>query len=300
VGFETVEQAIVVGVDGSESALDAARWAAGEARQRGFSLRVVNAFGWATTQPVGAAILTSDYRQVLHREAHGHLAAAAAAADEVAPGLRVDRHVVGGHPVRVLRAEGERARLLVIGNRGLGAVLGSLAGSVAVSLAAQAPCPVVVVRGTDPMGLPPDLPVVVGVDGSGYSEAAIGFAYEAASFRRAPLVAVHTWSDLVWDPRVALVLDWEAIEAGEREVLAERLAGWQEKFPDVRVRRVVTRDRPARSLLEQARRSQLLVVGSRGRGNIAGPLLGSVSHAVLHRAQCPVAVVRADIGPVGR
>jgi nucleotide-binding universal stress UspA family protein len=75
-------------------------------------------------------------------------------------------------------------------------------------------------------------------------------------------------------------------------VLAERLAGWGEKYPDVRVQRVVTRDRPARALVDESRRAQLVVVGSRGRGAAAGLLLGSVSHAVLYRAHCSVAVVR--------
>jgi nucleotide-binding universal stress UspA family protein len=77
---------------------------------------------------------------------------------------------------------------------------------------------------------------------------------------------------------------------------AERLAGWQEKYPDVTVRRVVTRDRPARSLLEQAKEAQLVVVGSRGRGGFEGSLLGSTSQAVVHHSPCPVAVVRSDSG----
>ncbi|WP_037070292.1 universal stress protein [Pseudonocardia acaciae] len=291
---EAVGQTVVVGVDGSESALDAARWAAGEARRRGLSLRLVNAFGWTDAQPVGEAVVTPEYREALLREAHSEVAAAAAAAEEFAPGVRVEQHVEVGFPVPVLRAEAERARLLVLGDRGLGAVLGLLIGSVAVSMAANAACPVVVVRGPDPVGLPSDLPVVVGVDGSGYSEAAIAFAHEAAAARKAPLVAVHTWGELILDPRPALLRDADAIEAAEREMLAERLAGWADKYPDLDVRRLVTRSRPANALVEWSARAQLLVVGSRGHGNFAGLILGSVSHAVVQRAECPVAVVRAD------
>ena len=82
------------------------------------------------------------------------------------------------------------------------------------------------------------------------------------------------------------------MEADEREVLADRLAGWAEKYPDVTVRRLVARDRPARALVEESGRAQLVVVGSRGRGGISGLLLGSVSQALLHHAACPVAVVR--------
>jgi nucleotide-binding universal stress UspA family protein len=118
----------------------------------------------------------------------------------------------------------------------------------------------------------------------------VAFAFDAASRRGVPLVAVHAW----WDhlDRMVPLLDWDLIETEEREVLAERLAGWGEKYPDVAVGRLITPDRPARVLVEESRRAQLVVVGSRGRGAAAGLLLGSVSHAVLHRAHCSVAVVR--------
>jgi nucleotide-binding universal stress UspA family protein len=102
------------------------------------------------------------------------------------------------------------------------------------------------------------------------------------------LVAVHTWGDQRADPIFGALLDWE------RQVLAERLAGWAEKYPDVTVRRVVTRDAPANRLLAQAQQAQLVVVGSHGRGGFAGLVLGSVSHALLYHAPCPVAVVRVD------
>ena len=91
---------------------------------------------------------------------------------------------------------------------------------------------------------------------------------------------------------MAPLIDWDVVAAGEREVLAERLAGWREKFPDVEVRRLVTRDRPARALVEESGRAQLVVVGSRGRGGLAGMLLGSVSQALLRHAACPVVVAR--------
>ena len=136
--------------------------------------------------------------------------------------------------------------------------------------------------------------VVVGVDGSPVSERALAFAFDEAALRGAPLVAVHTWLDLVADPVVGLLTDWAAVEAEEQVVLGERLAGWARKHPDVPVRRVVRRDGPTHALLTEAEGAQLVVVGSRGRGGFAGLLLGSVSHAVLHRSPCPVAVVRPE------
>ena len=74
--------------------------------------------------------------------------------------------------------------------------------------------------------------------------------------------------------------------------LAERLAGWGQKYPQVTVRRHAVRDGAAHALVELSRGAQLVVVGSRGRGNATGLLLGSVSHGVLHGAHCPVAIVR--------
>ncbi|HEY4420169.1 MAG TPA: universal stress protein [Pseudonocardia sp.] len=285
---------VVVGVDGSESALDAVRWGAAEAARRNVPLRLVTAMAWNQDHVVGRVGLGGDYREIMLGAARRQLAEASAVAEEGAAGRRVEQQLVVGFPVPVLREESRRAQLLVLGDRGYGGLSGLLVGSVAVAMAAQAECPVVLVRREDDEPLEDRLrPVVVGVDGSEISEAALAFAFHAASARGVPLVAVHAWQDLPVDPAMAQMLfDTDAVEADECEVLSERLAGWGEKFPDVRVQRVVTRDRPARALVDESRRAQLVVVGSRGRGAAAGLLLGSVSHAALHRAHCSVAVVR--------
>ncbi len=104
------------------------------------------------------------------------------------------------------------------------------------------------------------------------------------------MVALHASSDS--DPFGIRALEWGVAEPRAHEALAERLAGWQERYPDVRVRRVVVFDRPAHHLLEQAETAQLVVVGSHGRGGFAGMLLGSVSTAVVHAASTPVIVAR--------
>jgi nucleotide-binding universal stress UspA family protein len=285
---------VVVGVDGSESALEAVRWGAAEAARRNVALQLVTAMAWNQDHVIGRIGLGGDYREIMLEAARRQLAEAAAVAAEAAAGLRVEQQLVVGFPIPVLREESRRAQLIVLGDRGHGGVSGLLVGSVAVAMAAQAECPVVLVRSEEGRsGEDGSLPVVVGVDGSEISEAALAFAFAAASARGVPLVAVHTWWDLVMDPGIAALLyDWEAVEADEHEVLAERLAGWSEKYPDVRVQREVMHDRPAHALIEESRRAQLVVVGSRGRGAAAGLLLGSVSHAVLHRAHCSVAVVR--------
>ena len=280
------QRPVTVGIDGSDSALQAVRWGASEAARHRVRLRLVIALERSRTDAAGeglAAVLSDRARQ--------RLAVAAAVAVREAPDVDLEQQLVVGHTLSVLCAEGRRARLVVIGDRGTG--LGLPAGSVAVGLAVQAPCTVVVVHGP-PRSESDFRPVVVGVDGSSGSDAVIAFAFEAAASRRVALVVMHTWSDVTVEPEITAQLGWDAMRADARRMLSERLDAWTQKYPDVHVDQMITRDRPAAELLQQAARAQLVVVGAGGRGEFGGLLLGSVSHAVLHRAPCPVAVVRTD------
>jgi len=287
-------RAVVVGVDGSAIALRAVQWAAAEARRRRVPLRLVLAFTEVADYLVGHPGLGPRTRELLLARARDSLHAAAELARQHEPEIDVEEQLVIGFPTRVLVDESRRAHLVVVGDGGFGRVTAALAGSVAVSIAVHAACPVVVVRGPDRTD-GERLPVVVGVDGSPVSEAALAFAFTAAADRRVPLVAVHTWVDPVFDPTRAAGLPAD-VELQERELLAQRLAGWAAKYPDVPVQRVVTTDRPAHQLIAQSELAQLVVVGSRGHGNLAGLVLGSVSNALVHAATCPVAVVRPEIG----
>jgi len=282
---------VVVGVDGSSSALDAVAWAAREAERHRLPLRLVHAL----LVPVGGypeiLVAEAEVRQALENQAEVWLKAAEDAARAVAPSVEVASAVVSGAVVPVLVEESRRARLVALGSQGLGGFTGLLVGSAAVGLSAHGVCPVVVVRGTSSA----DGPVVVGVDGSPASEAAIAFAFDAASTRGAPLTAVMTWTDFLVDSpydEARLAIDWQQVEESEQRLLAQRLAGWQEKYPDVHVDRVVVRDRPVRALLGLAEDARLLVVGSRGHGGFTGMLLGSTSQALVYHAPCPLAVVR--------
>jgi nucleotide-binding universal stress UspA family protein len=279
---------VIVGVDGSEEALRAVRWAVPEARRRQATLRLVTAFAWTDDRMVGwPGLGQAAYGERLRAAAEHDLAAAATAAAQLDPDLPVEQDLVLGFPGGVLVDQARGAELLVVGDNGRGRLGSVLAGSVAVGVAAHAACPVVVVRGVEPQ---PDerLPVVVGIDGTPLSEAAVAFAFEAASARRAPLVAVHTWVG----PLIAELVDWQSAAVESEESLAERLAGWGAKYPDVHVQRVVARTSAARALLDQAARAQLVVVGCRGHGEMAGLLLDSVSNALVHAAPCPVVIVR--------
>ncbi|MEU7815209.1 universal stress protein [Pseudonocardia sp. NPDC049154] len=287
-----VGRAVVVGVDGSESALDATRWAAAEAARRGCGLRLVAAVAHTMFRPIGVPQLGQEYqRRVWERAAEEHLTTAAAAARDVAAGVDVQQEVRAGEARTVLHSESGHAALVVLGSRGRGGFTGLLLGSVAISVAAGAACPVVVVRGARS----PDGPVVVGVDGRGAAdEPALHFAFEEAALRGSPLVAVHTWSGAVLDPFLVPTLDPKAVLAEEEQLLEERVAPWRSKYAGTEVRLAVAFDGAARELVTHSEGAGLVVVGSRGLGSLGGLTMGSVSQAVLHHAACPVAVVRPD------
>jgi nucleotide-binding universal stress UspA family protein len=284
---------IVVGVDGSDSALDAARWAAGEAARRRVPLRLVSVLHVPVASGyVGDVGLGADLVDGLQAESERVLAQARSEVAARQPDVDVSTAVLVGPPIPTLVEQSRSARLMVVGSRGLGGFRGMLVGSAAVALASRGDCPVAVVRG----GGRPNGPVVVGVDGSPASEAAVALAFEEASLRGAELVAVHTWlehaSDAAYVAAVEPVLDWEPLAERGMEALAERLAGWAEKYPDVTVTRRVTRGRPIVNLLAAAAEAQLMLVGSRGRGAFAGVVLGSTSQALVYHVPCPLIVAR--------
>lgn len=282
------ESTIVVGIDGSESADRAVVWAAVTAAGRDFGLRIVTA---VDLPPHLNHKQVEDFRAV----AGSRLVAAQVLARETVDGssISISTEALDGKVVDVLLSESERSAMVVIGASGLGESDAGLLGSASIGLSAHASSPVVVVRGRSIDGLPPALgPVVVGVDGSSINQAAVATAFDEASWRRTPLIAVHVWSDLSLAQTSGVPDEWEDIAASEEAVLAESLAGWQEKYPDVEVRRIVAKDRPVRVIGQLSEQASLIVVGNRGRGGFTGMLLGSTSYALIHTADCPVLVAR--------
>jgi nucleotide-binding universal stress UspA family protein len=287
---------VVVGVDGSERALLAVRWAAREAESLEVSLQLTSALGYVADVRGSRRMGNSFYNIVVEGTRHD-LGAASAAARTVAPSIEIGQKMCDGHPATVLARESVGAALVVVGHRGLSGLPGLFAGSVAARLASTAHCPVVVIREPAvPHAAPAHRSVVVGVDGSELSDAAVRFGFETADRWGVPLVAVHSWLVAPDSARTPLV-DWESVRSSGEALMAQRVGGWSEKYPEVVVHRLVLRDHPAHALLKQSARAQLLVVGSRGRGAVRGTLLGSVSQAVLHQASCPVAVVRPGAEP---
>ncbi|MGH4007146.1 MAG: universal stress protein [Pseudonocardiaceae bacterium] len=284
--------AVVAGVDGSQAALQAVRWAAIEARDVPCSLRLVHTLQWPLVGYPAPPGLRADWTNEIHEQGCEWLREAEEAATLTAPEVQVQVRLLTGDPRQCLLSEAENARELVVGSRGLGGFTGMVLGSTSVAVAQHAPCPVVVVHGP---GIATG-PVVVGLDGSVVSEQALGYAFEAASRAGAPLLAVHAWGDLgkeeSWLVKAAgMTLD--EIEAAGHRMLAEQLAGWQDKYPGVSVEpRVIHRQLPAAALIELGRQARMIVVGAHGRGGFTRLLLGSVSHAVAQHATCPVAVCR--------
>ncbi|MEU6078149.1 universal stress protein [Micromonospora sp. NPDC047074] len=282
---------VVVGVDGSAAALDAVRVAAREAAARRRPLRVVHAFIWPLTgTPLGAAE-GAPAGAGLRNQAERYVTEAITEATKVAPEVLVTGAVIDGAATPIMLDESRQAALLVLGHRGLGGFAGLLIGSVTVQVSAHALCPVLVVRG-EPRA---DGPVVVGVDGSECSTEAVEFAFAEASRRGAPLLGVRAWlfpSPVGPGDVLPLVYDLDEFAAEEERSLAESLAGFAERYPDVPVQHRLVRGSPARVLVDESKSAQLVVVGARGRGPLSGLLLGSVSHAVLHHAHSPLVIVR--------
>ncbi|MBX6384571.1 MAG: universal stress protein [Microbispora sp.] len=279
---------IVVGVDGSKPATAALEWAAEDARRRGTALRIVHVREpWAHTYPFHAI---EGFAQSYSEFCEGVLAAAADRAREIAPGVEITTDLAEGTVVETLRARSVGAAALVVGSRGMGGFSGLILGSVGLGLAGHTEVPVVVVRKPQRNKYHE---VVVGFDGSLHSEAALEFAFEEARVRRGRVHAVYAWEMPVLSPfAVGYGAALEEIFDNERRAARLRLAPWRDKHPDVPLVETAVCGHPVPALADASLVADLVVVGSRGLGGVRGALIGSVSHAVLHRAHCPVAVVR--------
>jgi len=287
----STEYGILVGVDGSPESDAALLWAAGEAVLRGVPITLMHVtppivVSWPVRY-LESSYVESEEEYARHVVEQAQKTLLAILGDSGPP---VNAQVGRDGIVTELADASADATMVVVGSRGLGPVGGAVLGSVSRSLLHHARCPIAVIKADAAQHAGSTSPVLLGIDGSPASEAATAFAFDAASRRKVDLVALHAWSDVGVFPVVGM--DWHEYEDEGHEVLAERLAGWHEQYPDVNVRRRIVCDRPARWLIEESNGAQLVVVGSRGRGGIANMLLGSVSTVVAESAAAPVVVVR--------
>ncbi|WP_028851380.1 universal stress protein [Thermocrispum municipale] len=282
----------VVGVDGSDQARQAVRWAVRAATLREAPVLLTHALGvpdyYAGVLPPTPKVLDAVWARgnALLEEA-ADFAKSLGAVD-------VRTHIRDESPNVVLLEASVGAHALVIGAPEHSRIADMLVlGPLAPQLAAHARCPLVVVHGQQDEAA--EGPVVVGVDGSELSERAISVAFDEAATRGAPLTAVHAWPGWYAEAILAEPLpDWPPLERIEQEILTDRLADWSKKYPSVTVRREVVQQSPGAALIESSKHAQLVVVGSRGRGGFGGLLLGSTSQKLIYHAASPVMVVRPD------
>jgi len=281
---------IVVGVDGSHRSFGAVRWAAQEAQRQGTSLKIVNVYEW--DWPAGRRGSADVLREWAAQRADETLDAAVEQAHDAAPTVTVERAAVHGDPVWILLDAAATASLVVVGNRGRGGFGSLLLGSVGQRLATHAPAPVVVVRGRldEHSG-----PVVVGLDGSASSLDALALAFKAAAERRTSVVAVRAYQPPLppWGPEIEpIVYDAKAEDAHLHSELDALMAPWRDKFPGVATETLVAHGSAAKVLVDLSSTAQLVAVGTRGHGDVAATLLGSVGLQLLHHAHCPVLIAR--------
>ena len=269
---------IVAAYDGSPGSDQALRWATTEAQARGCGLTVCLAWAPQCLSVLGDSAVLDLARQ----RGEEILASGIRYAESMLGQERVTPLLARGPAAQVLCERSATAEMTVLGTRGHGGVAGLTLGSVAGQVAGYARGPVVVVRGGPRHNRSPR-PVVLGADGSAASDAAVRFAFREAEARRIPLLAVCALTDA---PGVC---------GGARAVeedFSRALSAHEKEFPEVTVMRQVSVGSPRAELLHEAAGAPILVVGSRGRGGFAEMNLGSVAHAVLHHAPCPVAIVR--------
>ncbi len=292
----TQRPGIVVGVDGSPGSQRAVEWAARAAELRKVPLTLAHvvsptAAAWLDSSSIPA--WTRGQRERGRQVLDDGLKVAQDSCQDGA--VQISCEMPSATIVSALNDLSKQADLVVAGCLGTGTLRGRHLGSVSSGLVHHAHCPVAIIHdGAQSNNDSSQAPVLVGIDGSRESESATAIAFEEASRRKVGLVALHAWSDVNF---LNSVIDlpgrgWSELSSIEDEVLAERLAGWTERYPDVPVRRMVVRDDPARQLVDQAASAQLVVVGSHGRGGFLGMLLGSISAAVVLLARVPVIVAR--------
>lgn len=283
---------VVVGYDQTPSSKRALLLAAREAAWRGAALTVVNAFQWISSVPP-MAFAASDVQDSVRDAAVAVADHGTAIARAAFPSVPVHTLAADGPAADVLATASRGADLLVLGNRGRGGFAGLLLGSVSMRALAGSCVPTLVVRGTDrePTGL-----VVAAVDVEQPVRDVLEFAFTEASRRGARLEVVHVW-DMTWAVENAGAA--EEVEAAAKQATADLDAvlegavhAWQARFPDVRATRRVADGTPSAVLAEASQHADLVIAGARRHPDGQhGLRVGPVAHALLHHADCTVAVV---------
>ena len=283
---------IVVGVDGSDGAAHALRWAAAEGALRGWPVEAVLAWGFLDQHHmIVGERFDPEYSS---KDAEVALDGYVTAALGIEGATAVERRIVADLPARALLDAAADASLLVVGARGLGGFRSLLLGSVSQQCLSEARCPIAVIR-PDGAATPDEIParVVVGIDGSDGARDALQWALEEAAAREAVLEVVHGWQPpfVGGDPMAGTIIDFSMFEDAAHEMVAGVLDGVDLAPLPRPVEQTVVCAGASSALLEAAPRAHLVVVGARGLGGFKRMLLGSVSHQLTLHATRPVVVV---------
>jgi nucleotide-binding universal stress UspA family protein len=295
-------QSVTAGMDGTRESFAAVDWAAREAQLRHVPLQLVQVreTGAYPYTPIADDEVEEEWAQTVTNEVLDEL-------NRRAPQLQTNVELVSGRPAHVLSGVSAKTDLLVLGSRGLGSLLGFIVGSTTLPTVAHTACPAVLVRapqdedastddsfGSFPASRPPEGDIVVGVDLSRPCDELIAFGFETAARHSAALRVLYAW-DLpasygIRPLPVPPAMTSELL-AAQNQALAAALQPWQHSHPDVKVHAEAEIAQPARLLVEAASQASLLAVGRRNRRSRIGTHLGPVTHAVMHHARTPVAVV---------
>ncbi|WP_031524645.1 universal stress protein [Streptomyces sp. NRRL F-5123] len=272
---------LTVGVDGSDASLRALDWAVDEAARLELPLRILHASLW--DRYVRPAPRLAAVRPGQPAADEAVVDAARERATRLGPGVPLTVQDVPDDPFGALLRAAPEAYALVVGNRGRGELTDVLLGSVGLTVAGRAPCPVVVVRGRDANVAGRFGRVTLGVGGPDDAADAVRFAFRTARARGARVEAVHAWRSPDGDAGGG--------RAGAERVVDDALRDARREHPGVAVHASTAEAKARTPLLAASASSDLLVVGARRRDGAVGLHLGPVNHALLHHADCPVAVV---------
>lgn len=289
---------VVVGVDGTQTSIRAARWAGALAERLGSPLHIVHAKPYPGH---GLTDAVANVRAIEMAEQHTLAETILRTAETAVRADVADMHITSEQRHESVDAAlvdiSRHARLIVVGCDQVSPGAAILVGSTTLAVAARSSCPLVAWRGAADM--PIQKPILLGVNNDGDSHAAIATAFELADRLEVDITAVHAWSTrrAPGDITLPFMVDWEAVETDQRRQLSDILEPWINRYPDVKVTCVVEANKPSLALLACADSAQLVAVGSRGRGVPAAVMLGSTGLNLLHHSAIPVMICRPPESP---
>ncbi len=263
---------VVVGIDGSEAAIGAAKWAVEEAIRQNVSLRLVHVIGAAgnSIAPASAYPAERDY-------AESSLRAACLAVEATGLPAKIDTAVLRGDVDSVLLAESNDATLICVGSLGISRVASRVIGSTATTLAAHAQCPVAIIRHSEDWPLPEAGFIAAVLDEEPGNDEVMHWAMEEARMRRAPVLTLGIWR-------------WALFKIGD-EKFYRRLDDWLRRYPDVEVEVASTRMSVTRYLEGRIGQVQLAVIDGADANRVA-QLVGPHKLPILAHSDCSVLIVR--------